>query len=107
MLLVVAALLIVLAIALPLWIRPSALPAPEPPSPTRHLEEKKAIIYENLRDLQAEYHMGKLSDQDYQQTKLDLQKELAAVLQEIEKVSSSAQPLSAAEPGETSAAGTA
>jgi hypothetical protein len=49
------------------------------------LEERKAAIYENLRDLQFEYRVGKLSDSDYQQTKLTLQKELAGVLAEIEE----------------------
>ncbi|MBI3698797.1 MAG: hypothetical protein HY238_28660, partial [Acidobacteria bacterium] len=38
------------------------------------------------RDLQFEYRMGKLSDQDYADTKLDLQRQLAVVLGEIEKV---------------------
>jgi hypothetical protein len=49
-----------------------------------HLDERKAAIYENLRDLQFEYRVGKLSDQDYQNTKKDLQKELAAVLAEVD-----------------------
>ena len=39
-----------------------------------------------MRDLQFEYRVGKLSDADYAQTKLALQKELAVVLAEIEKV---------------------
>src|SRR5436853_6801493 len=62
------------------------VPQPEPVSPTRHLEERKAAIYENLRDLQFEYRVGKLSDADYQQTKTGLQKELASVLAQIEAV---------------------
>ena len=41
------------------------VPAPEPESPFRHLDERKAAIYENLRDLQFEYRVGKLSDDDY------------------------------------------
>ena len=43
-------------------------------SPTQHLDERKAAIYENLRDLQFEYRVGKLSDADYAQTKLALAK---------------------------------
>src|ERR1700732_1927863 len=66
--------------------------APEPLSPTRHLDERRAAIYENLRDLQFEYRVGKLSDTDYQQTKVGLQKELAGVLAEIEKVTSGSKP---------------
>ncbi len=50
------------------------------------VDERKAAIYENLRDLQFEYRVGKLSDQDYQQTKLDLQRELAGVMAEIDRV---------------------
>ena len=41
---------------------------------------------ENLRDLQFEYRLGKLSDEDYQNTKKDLQKELAAVLAEVDRL---------------------
>src|SRR5882757_8920228 len=73
-----------------LFIRAKDIPPPDPLSPTRHLDERRAAIYENLRDLQFEYRVGKLSDADYQQTKVGLQKELAGVLSEIEKVSSGA-----------------
>ena len=69
-----------------LFVRAKDIPQPEPESPTRHLEERKAAIYENLRDLQFEYRVGKLSDADYQATKLNLQKELAVVLAGIDKV---------------------
>lgn len=81
-----AAILIIAVLLFTLLIRQKDLPEPEPVSPTLHLEEKKKAIYENLRDLQFEYRMGKLSDQDYSETKLDLQRQLAAVLAEIEKV---------------------
>lgn len=81
-----AALLIVAAVGFTLVIRHKDLPVPEPVSPTAHLEEKKKTIYENLRDLQFEYRMGKLSDQDYAATKTDLQQQLAVVLADIEKL---------------------
>src|SRR5580698_10835955 len=68
-----------------LFVRAKDIPAPDPVSPTQHLEERKAAIYENLRDLQFEYRVGKLSDTDYQSTKLALQKELAVVLAEIDQ----------------------
>ena len=70
-----------------LFVRAKDIPQPDPVSPTQHLEDRKAAIYENLRDLQFEYRVGKLSDADYQATKLALQKELAAVLAEIDKFS--------------------
>lgn len=79
------ALVVAAAVLFTLFVRVQDIPPPEPVSPTRHLEERKAAIYENLRDLQFEYRVGKLSDEDYQQTKLSLQKELAAVIGEIEK----------------------
>jgi len=69
-----------------LFVRIKDIPAPEPVSPTKHLEERKAAIYENLRDLQFEYRVGKLSDEDYQQSKVGLQKELAGVIGEMDKI---------------------
>jgi hypothetical protein len=86
MLLAAAVLLIAVTVLFTFSIRDKDMPAPEPLSPTRHLDERRAAIYENLRDLQFEYRVGKLSDADYQQTKVGLQKELAGVLSEIEKV---------------------
>jgi hypothetical protein len=69
-----------------LLVRSQDVPETPPISPTAHLEERKAQIYENLRDLQFEFRLGKLSDADYQKTKLDLQRELAKVLAEIDAV---------------------
>src|SRR5437016_6534533 len=81
-----AGLIAVAVIVFILSVRAKDLPAPEPVSPFAHLDERKAAIYENLRDLQFEYRVGKLSDEDYQTTKRDLQKELAAVLAEVDKI---------------------
>jgi hypothetical protein len=91
------AVVILLAVTLlfTLFIRAKDIPPPDPVSPTQHLDERKATIYENLRDLQFEYRVGKLSDADYAQTKLALQKELAVVIAEIEKVQPS-KPAAAA-----------
>jgi len=97
MIFVAAAILIVGALALTLVVRKKDLPEPEPVSPTAHLEEKKKVIYEGLRDLQFEYRMDKLSDQDYQDTKLELQRQLTGVLAEIEKIRGSKAAPAAAE----------
>ena len=86
MTIILASLITVGVIAFILSVRAKDLPQPEPVSPFHHLDERKAAIYENLRDLQFEYRVGKLSDQDYQQTKLDLQRELAGVMAEIDRV---------------------
>ena len=84
----VAALIVVVAVTLlyTLFVRAKDIPPPDPVSPTKHLDERKAAVYENLRDLQFEYRVGKLSDVDYAQTKLALQKELAVVVAETEKM---------------------
>lgn len=73
-------------LAFVLFVRSSDLPEAVAESPIRHLEERKAVIYDNLRDLNFEYRLGKLSDADYSKTKLTLQNELAAVLAGIDAV---------------------
>src|ERR1043165_1329906 len=86
MIIAVTCVIAIAVIAFILGVRPKDLPVPEPESPFAHLDERKAAIYENLRDLQFEYRVGKLSDEDYQITKKDLQKELAQVLAEVDRV---------------------
>ena len=86
MIIVLTCLLAIAVIAFILGVRPKDLPEPEPVSPFHHLDDRKAAIYENLRDLQFEYRVGKLSEADYQSTKRDLQKELAMVLSEVDKL---------------------
>src|SRR5947208_6081048 len=86
MIIAVTCLIAIVVIAFILTVRPKDLPVPEPESPFAHLDERKAAIYENLRDLQFEYRVGKLSDADYQSTKKDLQKELAAVMAEVDRI---------------------
>ncbi len=88
-LVIAVAALVAVTLLYTLFVRSTDIPAPEPVSPTRHLEERRAAIYENLRDLQFEYRVGKLSDADYQQTKLVLQKELAGVIGEIQQITKS------------------
>ncbi len=86
MIILIASVLTIGILVFILSVRTKDLPEPLPVSPFDHLDERKAAIYENLRDLQFEYRVGKLSDQDYQQTKQDLQKELAGVLAEIDRL---------------------
>jgi len=83
---VITCIVAIAVIAFILGVRPKDLPVPEQESPFHHLDDRKAAIYENLRDLQFEYRLGKLSDADYQSTKKDLQKELAQVLAEVDKL---------------------
>lgn len=79
------------------WFRPEPLPVKSRAErELDYLEEKRSVVYENLRDLHLEYRMGKLSDHDYQEMKGRYQLELAGILQELEQ-QRGAQPL-AAEP---------
>ena len=86
MILAAAVLITVGAVFFTLFVRKQDLPPPDATLPWEHLEARKAQIYENLRDLQFEYRVGKLSDSDYQQTKVGLQTELAGVLAEIDRL---------------------
>lgn len=92
--------LFALVLLIVFWVRPSDLPAAPPPNPVAHLEERKAAIYENLRDLTFEFRLGKLSDADYEKSKLGLQQELARLMAEIDSLSvaapSPAPPVQAA-----------
>jgi hypothetical protein len=99
MLLSAAVVLAMGTILFTLFVRSQDVPETPPVSPTAHLEERKAQIYENLRDLQFEFRLGKLSDADYQKTKVDLQRELAKVLAEIDAVA----PPVPAKPAKTAA----
>jgi len=98
MVMTVAVILALGTIVFTLFVRGKDVPAPAPISPAAHLEERKSQIYENLRDLQFEFRLGKLSDADYQKTKLDLQRELAKVLAEIEAVEPAQAKAAAAPP---------
>jgi hypothetical protein len=80
-----AVVLVMAALFYTLFVRDKDVPEPIPVSPIQHLEDRKHAIYDNLRDLQFEYRLGKLTDDDYQQTKQALQKELAVVLSETEQ----------------------
>jgi hypothetical protein len=74
------------------FVRRKDLPDAPGVAPWQHLEGRKAAIYENLRDLQFEYRVGKLSEDDYQRTKKELQAELATVLAEIDTLKGGAPP---------------
>jgi hypothetical protein len=94
MVLSAAVVLVVGTLLFTLFVRSQDVPEAPAVSPTAHLEERKAQIYENLRDLQFEFRLGKLSDEDYQKTKVDLQRELAKVLADIDAV----QPVAPVQP---------
>lgn len=84
MILALAIGLTLLVVTLTLFIRDADLPKLPPENPFKLHDERKARIYENLRDLQFELRLGKLSDDDYAKSKTSLQTELARVLAEVD-----------------------
>jgi hypothetical protein len=50
------------------------------------LEEQKAVLYDNLRDLNFEYRAGKYPDEDYTAQRATLEAEAAQVLAEMERL---------------------
>lgn len=85
MIFLICALLTAGALIYSLYVRPEHLPPDPVAEPDlEYLYEKKKVVYENLRDLNLEYRMGKLSDADYAQLKAHFQAELAGVLKETD-----------------------
>jgi hypothetical protein len=89
MIIAIAIGLTLLVLALCLLIREADLPKLPPENPFKVFDERKARIYENLRDLQFELRLGKLSDEDYAKSKQSLQGELAQVLAEVDALKAS------------------
>lgn len=48
------------------------------------LEERRDVIYDNLRDLNFEYRAGKYPEEDYAAQRASLENEAAAVLSEMD-----------------------
>jgi hypothetical protein len=50
-----------------------------------YLQQKKALVYDNIKDLGFEHDMGKLSDEDYNRLRGGLIEEAETVVQELDK----------------------
>jgi hypothetical protein len=50
------------------------------------LLNRKAVIYTNLKDLEFEYKMGRLSDADFQRLEAGYKQEAAAILQKLDEL---------------------
>jgi hypothetical protein len=70
-------------VGLPLW-RPAGDAAPEDDGALSRLSERRQVMYENIRDLDFEYAMGKLTDEDYHEVRQGMVEEAAGVLQELD-----------------------
>jgi hypothetical protein len=74
-----AVLLALGALLFTLVVRRGDLPEAAGGSPAGYLREKQRTFYENLRDLQFEHRVGKLSDADFEEARKVLQSEFAGV----------------------------
>src|SRR2546428_7251094 len=54
------------------------------------LQRKKEVVLGNIQDLEFEYKCGKLSEEDYQKIRAEMNAEAAQVFQEVERLESSA-----------------
>jgi hypothetical protein len=93
-----AVLLALGALLFTLVVRRSDLPEAAGGSPAGYLEEKQRTFHENLRDLQFEHRVGKLSDADYEEARKVLQREFAGVAAEA-RSTAAATPKPAPAPG--------
>ncbi len=50
-----------------------------------YLHSKKSLVYDNIRDLELEYEMGKLSDADFNRLRTGLLLEAESVVREIDE----------------------
>lgn len=62
----------------------------------KRLLRKKETVYENIKDLEFEYKMGKLSDEDFQRLRNDLSREAYEILARIDAI----QPEPLQKPGQ-------
>ncbi|MGH9392996.1 MAG: hypothetical protein ACRD1E_02415 [Terriglobales bacterium] len=87
--LLTAAACILLVAAIFYWVFTAPEPLAVGEAELRHqaardaLEERKAAIYANLKDLHFEHLAGKLSTEDYEHTRAMLEQEAAGVIAEL------------------------
>ena len=89
MVVIFCALLEVGALGFTLLVRDQDIPpAPVENPELKHQEARRQVLYDNLKDLQFEYHQGKLSDGDYQSLKAGFLVDLAGMMDSIERLQS-------------------
>jgi hypothetical protein len=54
-----------------------------------HLLDRKAVVYSNLKDLEFEYKMGRLSDADFKQLEAGYKNDAAIILQRLDQLDAS------------------
>ena len=69
---------------------PSQVEAGEEKTRLTFLNERKEMVYENLRDLNFEFKAGKMPEADYEAMRASLEDEAAALLAEIDALENAA-----------------
>jgi hypothetical protein len=57
-----------------------------------YLRERKAVVYDNLRDLNFEYLAGKHPEQDYAEQRASLEDEAAHIVAELDRLEPTGPP---------------
>ena len=87
MVLAICLLLAVGTIGFTLFVREQDIPPAAVEDPElKHLQARRQVLYDNLKDLQFEYHQGKLTDEDYQSLKQGFLYDLAGVMDSIDRI---------------------
>jgi cbb3-type cytochrome oxidase subunit 3 len=83
MILIACAILLIAVLAYVFWPEKSSARQPQK-TRLEFLEERKQVVYDNLRDLNFEYRAGKYPEEDYAAQRAALENEAAEVLAEID-----------------------
>ena len=81
---ILASLLLTLGLAVYIFYPEKRVAAQREKSRLELLEERKAMLYENLRDLHFEHRAGKYRDEEYTLERDTLEREAAAIVEEME-----------------------
>lgn len=75
----------------PLFREPKEAPELDLPDETEmdRLLDRKAVIYRNIKDLDFEHAMGRLSDEDYRRLQADDKNDAALLLQKLDQLGAS------------------
>ena len=79
-------------VLIPLFREPKSVPGVDLPDETEFdwLLERKAVIYRNIKDLDFEHAMGRLSDADHGRLQADYKNDAALLLQKMDQLGDSA-----------------
>lgn len=81
----VALVALVLFVAAPL-LQESSGAESEPVTDVKAAREEKEVILSDLKDIEMDYRMGKLSDEDYQRLKTEFMAHAVEALEKLEKL---------------------